>query len=256
MKRRPGPRKTANLSDSIHHQLNMYALAAGAAGVGLLALPQQSEAKIVYTPIHKVIGLDGHYDLDLNHDGIVDFTIVESSTRSPRYYTNELWAKPMGINGVEGYLRNEAVAVTRGKRITGTFYQRQALMFRVRQGSQQGQTSYGPWRDVTNRYLGLRFIIKGKVHYGWARLTVKTHSHDLNIHAVLTGYAYETTPGKSIKAGQTKEALDDSTNENFVPDASLTSPVPDKQPASLGMLSLGADGVPLWRRKESLGDTQ
>jgi len=33
-----GPRKTANLSKSTHQQLTMYALAASAAGVTLLAL--------------------------------------------------------------------------------------------------------------------------------------------------------------------------------------------------------------------------
>jgi len=34
--------------------------------------------------------------------------------------------------------------------------------------------------------------------------------------------------------------------------AFLTSPIPDTpHPASLGMLALGAQGVPLWRRKES-----
>jgi hypothetical protein len=36
----------------------MYALPAGAAGVGALALAQPSEAKIVYTPVHH----DYHYD--------------------------------------------------------------------------------------------------------------------------------------------------------------------------------------------------
>jgi hypothetical protein len=34
MKRLSGPRTTANLSESVHHQLNMYALAATAAGEG------------------------------------------------------------------------------------------------------------------------------------------------------------------------------------------------------------------------------
>jgi len=33
---KPRPRKTANLSESIHQQLSMYALAASAAGVGAL----------------------------------------------------------------------------------------------------------------------------------------------------------------------------------------------------------------------------
>ena len=31
----------------------------------------------------------------------------------------------------------------------------------------------GPWRNVTTRYLGLKFKINGKFHYGWARLSVK-----------------------------------------------------------------------------------
>jgi hypothetical protein len=37
MKRSSGPRKTADLSKSVHQQLSMYALAAGAAGVSALA---------------------------------------------------------------------------------------------------------------------------------------------------------------------------------------------------------------------------
>jgi hypothetical protein len=56
----------------------MYALAAGAAGVGVLALAQPVEAKIVYTPAHRVIGPDMKYLLDLNHDGLTDFTIANS----------------------------------------------------------------------------------------------------------------------------------------------------------------------------------
>ena len=50
MSRPSGPRKTANLSQSTNHQLRMYALAASAAGVGILTLAQVAEAKIVYTP--------------------------------------------------------------------------------------------------------------------------------------------------------------------------------------------------------------
>jgi hypothetical protein len=37
-------RTSAKLSDSLHRQLNMYALAASAAGVGLLAFAQPTES--------------------------------------------------------------------------------------------------------------------------------------------------------------------------------------------------------------------
>ena len=51
---KPQPPKTpSKLSDSVHHQLSLYALAASAAGVGVLALAQPADAKIVYTPAHK-----------------------------------------------------------------------------------------------------------------------------------------------------------------------------------------------------------
>jgi hypothetical protein len=51
VKHSPRPSRTpANLSQSVHHRINMYAIAAGAVGVGALALSQPSQAKIVYTP--------------------------------------------------------------------------------------------------------------------------------------------------------------------------------------------------------------
>ncbi|HWY60121.1 MAG TPA: hypothetical protein VNZ03_37005 [Terriglobales bacterium] len=78
MKRFPRPRETANLCESIHQQLNMYALAAGAAGVGMLALALPAEGMIVYTPTHRVIAPRHSYNIDLNHDKIIDFTIANS----------------------------------------------------------------------------------------------------------------------------------------------------------------------------------
>jgi hypothetical protein len=53
MERSSRSRKTAELSESVHRQLSMYALAASAAGVGLLSLAQPVEAKIIYTPANE-----------------------------------------------------------------------------------------------------------------------------------------------------------------------------------------------------------
>ena len=69
-------RKIANLPSSIHQQLNMYALVASAAGVGVLALTQAADAKVVYTPAHHVIGRNELYKVSLNHDEIGDLTSV------------------------------------------------------------------------------------------------------------------------------------------------------------------------------------
>jgi hypothetical protein len=63
--------------------------------------------------------------------------------------------------------------------------------------------------------------------------------------AVLTGYAYETEPNTMIVEG----SLSDGTSEN-VPPTDLLAPAP--QPASLGTLARGADGLTLWRREEEV----
>jgi hypothetical protein len=108
MKRSSGPRRTTNLPDSLHQQLNLYALAAGAAGVSLLALAQPSEAKIVYTPANVTLspqnGIVRHH-LDLNHDGTTDFTLIDQWQMCARFGSTAgvgLIA-PSG-NGAEGVL--------------------------------------------------------------------------------------------------------------------------------------------------------
>ena len=81
MKASPKPRKPANLSESVHQQLSMYALAASAAGVGALCFAKPAEARIVYTPAHVAIKANGGlFRIDLNHDGTPD---LGSRTNGP-----------------------------------------------------------------------------------------------------------------------------------------------------------------------------
>ncbi|MGA2611628.1 MAG: hypothetical protein ABSH01_29635, partial [Terriglobia bacterium] len=108
-----------------------------------------------------------------------------------------------------------------------------------------GANRAGRWANVRGRYLGLKFRIKGKIHYGWARLNVTVGNS--RITATLTGYAYDTIPNKTIIAGQTKGPDDNMIEE---PSASMT--VPASQPATLGALAMGAPGLSIWRREESV----
>jgi len=100
---------------------------------------------------------------------------------------------------------------------------------------------------VNNRYLGVKFEIKGQTHFGWARLNVQVQL-PLTITATLTGYAYETIPNKPIMAGKTKGPDDVMVGE---PDAVRIMPPPE--PATLGILARGAPALPIWRREESAG---
>jgi len=92
-------------------------------------------------------------------------------------------------------------------------------------------------------------MIDGEVHYGWARLNAGLLQNQFGIQAVLTGYAYETVPNKPIIAGATRDT--DAVPET--PDAALTVPTP--APATLGALALGAPGLSIWRREDSVAAT-
>jgi hypothetical protein len=86
MKRSSRPARTpASLPESVYRQVNMYALAATAAGVSLLACPQDAEGKIVYKRAHVQIIRNQPYSLDLNHDGITDFYLLVGGFVSTRY---------------------------------------------------------------------------------------------------------------------------------------------------------------------------
>jgi hypothetical protein len=262
MKRSSAPRKTANLSESIHQQLNMYALAAGAAGVSVLALSPPGEAKIVYTPANKYLTPNHSISLDLNHDGTIDFLLRDahfmSSTSRHRIIGSLDVVAPFAsqVNGIVGYSRSARHYSSR------THYYASALQAGVFIGPKRNfipfarlayvssgpgarrfpiGTCIGPWVRAKNRYLGLEFFIEGKIHFGWARLNA--HCRGTDVFATLTGYAYETIPVKSIIAGATKGPGD------IEPTASFAMPTP--QPVTLGALALGAPGLAIWRRKES-----
>jgi hypothetical protein len=245
-------RPVGNLPASLHQQLNMYALAASAAGVGMLALAQPAEGRIVYTPAHKQIVPDNTVSLDLNHDGKTDFTLHDSfsCTSFCEYIVGAITAIPAGrgnqVVGYAGRSRHYASALAAGIRVgpKSPFSQGNEVM--VYGGYDAGTTTVGfcvgPWKNVQNRYLGLKFTSKGNTHYGWARLSETCAKNGKNT-ALLTGYAYETIPNKPIVTGKTKKHDNITTSE---PDAALT--MPTGEPASLGVLATGARGLSVWRK--------
>jgi hypothetical protein len=261
MKHSFGPRKTASLSDSAQQQLNKYALAAGAAGVGVLAFGQSAEAKVVYTPADTNITPNHAIPLDLNHDGIVDFGFRDVYRRSHPYgfdHTGLLSVVPANpANKIEGFSRlngNYASALRAGAsigpnaRFTTGPNQIEEAFIDTGKMREVGSLCFSTWPSGQNRYLGMQFLMNGELHFGWARLNVSCKG--LDVVATLTGYAYETVPNTPIIAGQTKGSAEASVE----PDAALIAPA--LGPAPLGLLALGSHGLSIWRREESVGATR
>ena len=86
----------AKLPAALQRNLSLYALAATAAGVQVLALAQPSEAEVIYTPAHTFIGSNRHFSFDLNNDGVNDFTILNLYARNSSYTGCRLEVRPDG----------------------------------------------------------------------------------------------------------------------------------------------------------------
>jgi len=240
-------RSVVRLDWRLEKRLLSYAVAATASGVGVLACSPHAEATVVYTqtwiPIAPVSSVT---NLDLNNDGIVDFQISnkvgtfrcgESSNYCfvtlrvlPQNASNAIW----GTGGSASALGNGVTVGSQGKFQAG--HQFMAKEHFSRQSSTYGTA--GPWKETTRGYLGLKFIIQGQVHYGWARLNVTATIK--GIYGAISGYAYETVPNKPIRTGQQGGAAMKKHNARLGP-APLDAPA--SMPGGLGSLATGAAGL-------------
>jgi hypothetical protein len=248
-------------SDSIVQRLNAYALAAGAAGVGML-VASPAEAKVVYTPVKVTVSLSGMALYDLNPAGAptAPFLLAANFTSPASMYWDTISFNPRtsGARFVKGAGTSWSIApMQKGAPIgpgrnfggnrgfVGTIGPYGSGTYKNHDGFKFGQTTY----------IGFKFLISGQTHYGWARVTLQydANAPKRRLTAHLSGYAYETTADTPIKAGQTSGPA---TNEGATePQAALPSPETRdgsavsgaSSPALLGLLALGAAGLAGWR---------
>jgi hypothetical protein len=238
------------LENKLDTRLIAYAAAASAAGVGLLA--QSAEAKIVYTQANvEIIRNQTAVTIDFTNDGVAEFSLYfggesfgvrRDGTPPPEggfgsglnIYPAQTADQVWGIKSTKGW--ECAAALPGGVKVgPGAAFQNNILPLWAASGSYtRGATEHCPWGDQhRGAFLGLKFVVNGETHYGWAHITVGSTT-------VLNGYAYETVPNQPIDTGKTSG-----------PVADLDMPMlPSPQPATLGMLAQGSRGLAIWRREE------
>jgi hypothetical protein len=218
-------RQPSNLNDRLDKRLLAYMASAGAAGVGVLAMTQPANAKVVYTPANRSIVSDSR--LDLNNDGIPDyafhgpFAICGTCT-----YLNVAALK---FNKFMSSAHPLAAGVSVGP--DGKFRGREEEMIFWCTCSGNPATD-GPWLGIQNEYMGFEFNIKGAAHFGWARFSVTDKGA-----ITLTGYAYETVSLEPIVTG---DAGSNNDEEDSVDQEKPAAASP--QASGLGELALGAAG--------------
>lgn len=241
-------------SDHLNRQLGLYSLAAAVAGVTVLALALPAESEVIVTkktiPIPTSLGLTS-IPISLTNNGINDFSfslysfVGYTSRRSLRMWPLEGGAV---VAQSQAHRFPSALALVRGAKIGPSAHFSNDNFASIEESQRFCSTSTckhpfsGLWGVTSkNRFLGVRFLINGETHYGWIRLTVNTDKNGL-LAATITGYAYETIANKKIQAGVSGNTA-----------SSETSTANQASAPSLGMLALGADALPVWRRETSRG---
>jgi hypothetical protein len=240
-------RSSTRLNAKLDGKLLAYAAATGGS---LLGLTSTSEAKIVYTPTHQIISPRTSLKLDLNGDGITDFTLNNNFIPAGRVNTgtsgSALYFYASGAGSA-----NQAVAIKNlshfARALPGHYQVGPAAKFISTNRPLMERcffvtgtfNSEGSWNNVKNRFLGLKFMVGGQIHYGWARLSIRNSR--CSATALLTGYAYETVAGQAITTGKTSGPDGAMTSEQLLP--TIAAP-------TLGLLANGAPALSIWRREE------
>jgi hypothetical protein len=113
----------SDLAEGLEKRTSVYAMAAGAAGVSVLALATPARAEIVYTPANIRVPLE-HGDgmgvkIDFNHDGINDFSLWDWKVMTSSYAVFRalyLWADNK-TNRAEGARQEYAARLESGATI-------------------------------------------------------------------------------------------------------------------------------------------
>jgi hypothetical protein len=154
------------------------------ATIGLLAIGGNVNAQIKYTNVDpdRSFSYNDLYDVDLDANNGIEFQIVTSS--SSYYYSYDSRSIKNFANSFQFVGEsNNVTPLSLSTEISS------GKTFSANNGDLDLFLSLG------DRFIGCRFNINGYWHYGWVRLNYSDAA------LVIKDFAYDTTPGKSIKAG-------------------------------------------------------
>lgn len=237
LKSRGGPARRRDICCSFHPQVEKrllaYVSAAGAVcAVGALA--SSAQAEVIFTPVQTVLPINSTYHLDLNADGVNDFTVVNATyTRCGRSCGTFYAYSTFDMSGSN--TQNGVVVSSLGRPLN---LQPRQIVGPHMEFKQGGFRDYfnGSWKLPTTAFVGVKFTINGELHYGWTRFQLIKAQSFLGVDMKITGYAYETNPNQPIPVG--KKSGSESVKSG-----------PQPAPASLGHLAAGADAVHMGRHK-------
>jgi len=191
-------------------------------------------AQIVYTDIDPD-GMPSGGGLDFNGDGTNEFNM------SSAYYMeytwsaggNNIWANGQPVGQGSGWDEPKPLALNTVIDNSGNFIGCGDCAI--------SGVSTNPFATMVNqnKYLGVRLKINGNTHYGWVQLVWDGNTF------IYKDFAYESTPNKAIKAGQTVTSINriNANNEisiypNPAKDKIIINYVPESSVAKIRIVDL------------------
>lgn len=205
------------MKKNLQSRISKYTAVAGA-----VVSAAGAQAQVVYTDVNPDYSHDAPqnngvavYPLDLNNDQTFDFLIVSRDTVTPNATVRLTIAAPYGAGNAvagenpAGY--DYALALDMNSMVDSTLNWIAAtntMAYNVDSANPYNEN----WNGVTDKYLGLKFVVGGNTHYGWARLD----SYAIGDSIVLKDYAFEATPNVGILTGAMGASLTETQVENLV----------------------------------------
>lgn len=178
-----------------------------AMAAAFIAGATEADAQIIYVDITDItVDLGFYIPLDIDGGGYNDIILqAASNTMYPWTYVNgfgNLSSAGYGgpNNAFQGYAGDVfpyASALDSGATISaGASFVSNAANYAIFASVFSGST-YGPWADETDKYLGFKFDIDGELHYGWMRLDIFVTP----VSFTIKDWAYNSNPDEMIIAG-------------------------------------------------------
>jgi hypothetical protein len=145
------------------------------------------------------------YGLDLNNDANFDFALfsLDTTLASGNRIRNTVVA-PYGTAAASNAIAGEApsgydyaLALNNGDMIDNTLNWIAATNTMAYNANSANPYNEN-WNGVTDKYLGLKFVVAGNTHFGWARLDVLA----IGDTWTLKDYAFNASPNTGLTAGQ------------------------------------------------------
>lgn len=177
-----------------------------------MVLFQNGYSQIVYTNVDPDSTSSTTYDLDLDNNGVNDFSISRGSGPNLCGHSgNNIHATSVVSNAILANVSDAAYKYGFGNEISAqilTWSTNTVLMVQYFWKTLQcpgGSYGYtGSWYNAvpSDGYLGLKLLVGGNIHYGWVLLRTNGVTS-----FTIRGYAYNTVPDQAILAGQTNVVL-------------------------------------------------